>query len=458
MKTITTPTPLPIVRLEVEQLFGKYSYVLPSEENAMVVYSPFILYGDNGTGKTTLLNILFHLLSPKLNRDHRAFITKTPFTKFSVFFADGKQLCVSRPTGALQGTFSLQLFQGTGTIAKVKAVNQDFSGSKQQEKLDQFYQELFKVPFRVYFIRDNRTIEINSVDDDSQVPVLDFMRESGLFEDEGKLSIERVVIHKKRNANLERDQSLRKSIQGLEKWLKDQAVSASQLGAVNVNHLYQDITQRITQSNNGTQEGSLDSRDQLITQLEDLEKRSNEFSQFGLASPLDMQKFVTVLRTQTNEDASYSITWKVLKPYIDGVATQLEALQNTKKLLSLFINKVNQLFRDKEIQLHVQNGLTITSTNNQPKVTLSPEMLSSGEKQLLLLFCNTLTARDKPTLFIIDEPEISLNIKWVRQLIATLLDFAEGTSVQLLLATHSIELQSPYRHQVVKLLSTNKEK
>jgi len=457
MKT-TTPTPLPIVRLEVEQLFGKYSYTLPSEENAMMVYSPFILYGDNGTGKTTLLNILFHLLSPKLNRDHRAFITKIPFAKFSVFFADGKQLCVSRPDGALQGIFSLQLFQDTDTIIQIETVDQDFSDKQQERQLEQFYQKLFENPFRVYFIRDNRTIEINSVDDDSQVPVLDFMRERGLFEDEGKLSIERVVIHKKRNANLERDQSLRKSILSLEKWLKDQAVSASQLGAVNVNHLYQDITQRITQSNNGTQESSPDSRDQLIKQLADLEKRSKEFSYFGLSSPLDMQKFVEVLQTQTNEDASYSITWKVLKPYIDGVATQLEALQDTKKLLSLFINKVNQLFRDKEIQLHVQNGLTITTSHNQQKVTLSPEMLSSGEKQLLLLFCNTLTARDEPTLFIIDEPEISLNIKWTRQLIATLLDFTEGSSVQLLLATHSIELQSPYRHQVVKLLSSKKEK
>jgi energy-coupling factor transporter ATP-binding protein EcfA2 len=457
MKT-TTPTPLPIVRLEVEQLFGKYSYTLPSEENAMMVYSPVILYGNNGTGKTTLLNILFHLLSPKLNRDHRAFLTKIPFAKFSVFFADGKQLCVSRPDGALEGTFSLQLFQGKDRIAKVKAVDQDFSGSKQQEKLDQFYQELFKVPFRVYFIRDNRTIEINSVDDDSQVPVLDVMRERGFFEDEGKLSIERVIIHKQRNANLERDQSLRKSIQSLEKWLKDQAVSAFRLGGVNVNQLYQAITQKIAQSKNGTQKERPDSPGQLIKQLEDLETRSNELSQFGLTAPLDIQKFVAVLQTQTNEDASYSITWQVLKPYIDSVSTQLEALQNTKKLLSLFINKVNQLFRDKEIQLHVQNGLTMTTSHNQQKVTLSPEMLSSGEKQLLLLFCNTLTARDEPTLFIIDEPEISLNIKWTRQLIATLLDFIEGSSVQLLLATHSIELQSPYRHQVVKLLSTNKEK
>ncbi|KHD09288.1 hypothetical protein PN36_34135 [Candidatus Thiomargarita nelsonii] len=78
-------------------------------------------------------------------------------------------------------------------------------------------------------------------------------------------------------------------------------------------------------------------------------------------------------------------------------------------------------------------------------------MLSSGEKQLLLLFCNTLIARDKATIFIIDEPEISLNIKWQRQLIRTLLNFTKDSQVQFLFATHSIELLSQYRSNVVKL-------
>jgi len=90
----TIHAPLSIVRLEIERLFGRYSYVLPASEFG--IYSPFILYGDNGTGKTTLLKLLFHILSPKQKHGHRRFIAQTPFASFSVFLADGKRLLVKR--------------------------------------------------------------------------------------------------------------------------------------------------------------------------------------------------------------------------------------------------------------------------------------------------------------------------------------------------------------------------
>ena len=122
-------------------------------------------------------------------------------------------------------------------------------------------------------------------------------------------------------------------------------------------------------------------------------------------------------------------------------------------LFALFVEKINRFFYDKKVSLHVQSGLKITTADNAQEI--SPDMLSSGEKQLLLLFCNTLTARDKATIFIIDEPEISLNIKWQRQLIRTLLDFSKNSQVQFLFATHSIELLSQYRQQVVKLSNNN---
>ncbi len=143
------------------------------------------------------------------------------------------------------------------------------------------------------------------------------------------------------------------------------------------------------------------------------------------------------------------MTWKVLKPYVESVAARLDALENIKALFNLFVKQLNQFFADKTIHLQVQDGLKITTSDSAQ--TLSPQMLSSGEKQLLLLFCNTLIARDKATIFIIDEPEISLNIKWQRQLIRTLLNLTQDSQVQFLLATHSIELLSQYRSHVVKL-------
>ena len=78
-------------------------------------------------------------------------------------------------------------------------------------------------------------------------------------------------------------------------------------------------------------------------------------------------------------------------------------------------------------------------------------MLSSGEKQLLLLFCNIITAREQASIFIIDEPELSLNVVWQRKLVNALLAFSEGSSIQLILASHSIELLTQYDQNVCDL-------
>jgi predicted ATPase len=65
--------------------------------------------------------------------------------------------------------------------------------------------------------------------------------------------------------------------------------------------------------------------------------------------------------------------------------------------------------------------------------------------------CNTLAAREAATIVIIDEPEISLNVKWQRRLVQALLDCVTGSNAQLIFATHSIELLAKHKSQVVKL-------
>ena len=79
----TNSPPLSIVSIEVEQLFGRYNYTLSKKDiDGEVDSSLMIIYGDNGSGKTTILKLLFHLLSP--HPGHRKFLTQIPFSKFSL--------------------------------------------------------------------------------------------------------------------------------------------------------------------------------------------------------------------------------------------------------------------------------------------------------------------------------------------------------------------------------------
>ncbi|MDZ8027533.1 MAG: AAA family ATPase [Nostoc sp. DedQUE11] len=445
--TKTASPPLSVVRIEVERLFGKYTYSLAKKDNNPYIDSSLIiLYGDNGSGKTTILKLLFHLLSTGNHRGHRTFLAKTPFAKFSVFLADRTSIIASRENGTLIGSFRLQLLQGNNIIFtediqaesdnRVQAIQDYLPGYE-------FYQKISQLQLSLFLLGDNRVLD------------------SDIFETEDiqdERQLRRMILSNIGNQlddkySINREHALKTSIHRTEGWIRDQALKGANQGEANVHNIYEEIITRILQNSGNLVEKELsESPEILIRELKAHEDRSKDFSRFGLMPPLDTQKIVSLLESHTKTDSS--IISRVLKPYLDSVTARFDALQDTQNLLTIFETTINKLFfRDKYIRLHVRDGLKIFTDEGKE---LSPETLSSGEKQLLLLFCNTLTARDKATIFIIDEPEISLNIKWQRQLIRALLELTKGSQIQFILATHSIELLSQYNNNVVKLVKMEK--
>jgi predicted ATPase len=67
-----------------------------------------------------------------------------------------------------------------------------------------------------------------------------------------------------------------------------------------------------------------------------------------------------------------------------------------------------------------------------------------------------LLSRNESALFIIDEPEISLNAKWQRKLIPALLACVQTSNVQFILATHSVEIITGHREFLARLQPRSK--
>lgn len=440
---------LSVTRIEIEKLFGKYTYALSKEvASTGSLSSLFILYGDNGSGKTTILKLLFHLLSPSEDRGHHSFIAQIPFSKFAVSLAGGTDIVVSREENNLHGPFQIELLEKGKSVSKVKYKVND-SGTP--NGLDRnLLKRLSELQLSVFFLGDDRVLNSDVFEsEETELQQIFLMSEHRRM---GGIDARRFLRASSNVDNIGRDFALKTSIARTENWIREQALKGSNRGSANVHNLYEEIISRIITSGEIVSEDLPHSSQQLIQKLKAEEDRSKEFSHFGLMSPLDTQNLISTICN--NNEATLPITWNVLKPYLDSVSARLDALQETQDLLKLFVSTVNSFFNDKKIDLHVRTGLKITTENGQE---ISPESLSSGEKQLLLLLCNTLTARDKATIFIIDEPEISLNIKWQRQLIRVLLDFTKGSLVQFLLATHSIELLAQYKRNVVKLQDVSNE-
>lgn len=86
-----------IASIRVEGLFGLYNYSLPEEGKFS---NAAILYGDNGTGKSTLLRLVFHLLSSKHDGGHRGALFEADFSLLEVNLSSGTRLIAKRETEA----------------------------------------------------------------------------------------------------------------------------------------------------------------------------------------------------------------------------------------------------------------------------------------------------------------------------------------------------------------------
>lgn len=68
--------------------------------------------------------------------------------------------------------------------------------------------------------------------------------------------------------------------------------------------------------------------------------------------------------------------------------------------------------------------------------------LSSGEKQLYIFLMEALLQHEQPSIFIADEPELSLHILWQEKLVSAMRNLND--KAQIIFATHSPDLVGPF--------------
>ena len=108
--------------------------------------------------------------------------------------------------------------------------------------------------------------------------------------------------------------------------------------------------------------------------------------------------------------------------------------------LAAELTKPKKQFQDLVDELFAPTAKTIVRENNEIMFTqygelLQPYMLSSGEKQMLVILLTALVQENRPGVMLMDEPEISLHIEWQQRLITLVRTLNPNT--QIILCTHS---------------------
>ncbi|MCL1979191.1 MAG: ATP-binding protein [Methanomassiliicoccaceae archaeon] len=103
----------------------------------------------------------------------------------------------------------------------------------------------------------------------------------------------------------------------------------------------------------------------------------------------------------------------------------------------VYLDIVNDFLVNKNVFINESNILSVRMDNG---AALPLDKLSSGEKQILVIFYLLLFEAKNGSLVIIDEPEISLHVGWQQIMGKTFSDIARLRGMHVIIATHSPQI------------------
>lgn len=115
--------------------------------------------------------------------------------------------------------------------------------------------------------------------------------------------------------------------------------------------------------------------------------------------------------------------------------------------LDLLLQTLNNMF-DKTVHFDERRGLVVT---DYPIGELALDDLSAGEQSLLIMLVRLLFGNQVNELIMIDTPESALHVNWTLQLVDVLIQIAETAQIDILLATHSLDICAEHEELVVEL-------
>ena len=152
------------------------------------------------------------------------------------------------------------------------------------------------------------------------------------------------------------------------------------------------------------------------------DKTLNDIEKTEKVSPL-MMKWV-INGTQLEKIDKISELGNKYNEEIDYLNSSMIRLKNSLNTFFEETGKTIEITGDGNIEVILPNGDKNSIFN-----------LSSGEKQLIILFGHVIFSSDINGIFIIDEPELSLHLSWQEKFVKALLE--ANPSTQFILATHA---------------------
>lgn len=170
-------------------------------------------------------------------------------------------------------------------------------------------------------------------------------------------------------------------------------------------------------------------------------KLSTFFDSFNSA----VEKFNENQTIQIN-DLAFLLGTKRIHSVIEQWNNLLDIQKSINKPRTIFLEVINSLLQRKKLIINERNEL-IAETQSGKQLPLIN--LSSGEKQLLIILGQSLLQESTIHIYIADEPELSLHVEWQEKLVKSLKSV--NPMSQIIFATHSPDIVGEYESSVIKV-------
>lgn len=427
----------PLTRFSIKGLYGEKDITIPFP-------TPYkILVAENGTGKTTVLNLLYLLLSCKFHK-----LKAFDFKSLSVKFYSGEVASIKREDLDItdQGNFPrffwdrIQNVMSPVRFRELMMETQKRPISALRRNPDfRMIQEMTRVPILrlAKILRQGAAHWIHQ-------PQLEFDEI-----EESPLRKVREIIQK----NFTKDslyfptyRRIEEDLRGL--GLEDMDISDSddnqliQFGMADVRERVENITSEIK---NSSIEWFSKINGQMLTQLIDGIKVSEH-----MRESIKKPEAIRIVLDRSGENISDQDkrhilevikSQKQLGPIHDPLVYFLSNLikvydqqRDKDNAIKEFTKVCNNYLVDKEV-IYNESNVSIDIMQKKTNNPVSIEKLSSGEKQIISLFSRLYLDKTKDCAIFIDEPELSLSIEWQKQFLPDILNSTR--CIFLFATTHS---------------------
>jgi len=408
-------------------------FITPSQKVKLnfVDSNVICIYGDNGSGKTSFLEILFAVFdrNERVDKNNERTLDKYKVNRVVIEYVLSSEeniiekISIGKDIDANgQEYYNFDMLENS----EFKNVSSLFLGIGRG-----IHKNELKIPKAMlwHFFRTNKKINDNSIEIDEITDELaEYLtpkdRDSDIedyrareLDDKKNIYLSNIEIDTiEAFLNIKYQEAVLDAKERIEKSLAQTSLKFLQSSVTFDKKIdFQDLKEKLLYNKSLLLEMFNDDNIGIMTLLDNLEKNENYLEQID--------------KTQQ----------KVLVNIILELQSEVELWHEIKH----FLEEYNKFLNYNKKLVFSSNGVFVAPDNH------SIQRLSSGERHLLTFLATILLMGEEQDFILLDEPEISLNVDWQRKILSTIASLAPNS--QIIVATHSPLIGRSYRKSVVGL-------